>query len=118
MAKPLWMEEDFDKFKKQFLKDIHDGFDAYLKATTRKEEQTGFKCLGVVEMENPSWKDAPEWAEYRAMDGNGVWWWYEKKPAFDGRIWIRNDGKHKTVFNDDKFRARNSLEKRPAKCQN
>lgn len=28
----------------------------------------------------PDWKDAPEWAQYLALDADGVWYWYEKKP--------------------------------------
>ena len=26
----------------------------------------------------PSWSDAPDWAEWLAMDGNGEWYWYER----------------------------------------
>lgn len=28
----------------------------------------------------PSWDDAPEWAQWLAMDEDGRWWWYEEKP--------------------------------------
>lgn len=28
----------------------------------------------------PDWKDAPEWAEWLAMDADGEWYWYSKKP--------------------------------------
>jgi len=28
----------------------------------------------------PNWKDAPPWADYLAMDANGAWWWYERRP--------------------------------------
>lgn len=28
----------------------------------------------------PDWKDAPEWANWLAMDGNGRWYWHENKP--------------------------------------
>lgn len=28
----------------------------------------------------PDWKDAPEWANWLAMDSDGGWWWHEKKP--------------------------------------
>ncbi len=31
----------------------------------------------------PKWKDAPEWANFRAQDANGYWYWYEKKPVID-----------------------------------
>jgi len=33
-------------------------------------------------MIKPKWNDAPEWADYVAMDVGGAWWWYEFKPAY------------------------------------
>lgn len=37
----------------------------------------------------PSWSKAPKWANWLAMDGNQVWWWYHLKPREnqDGRLW-------------------------------
>ena len=29
---------------------------------------------------NPEWKDAPDWAQWKAQDANGTWCWYETKP--------------------------------------
>jgi hypothetical protein len=31
----------------------------------------------------PSWKAAPKWARWLAMDKDGSWWWYEERPAKD-----------------------------------
>lgn len=31
-------------------------------------------------MSKPSWDDAPKWASYLAMDGDGLWVWYQTKP--------------------------------------
>lgn len=28
----------------------------------------------------PDWKDAPDWAQWLAMDSDGVWYWYETEP--------------------------------------
>ena len=28
----------------------------------------------------PDWKDAPKWANWLAMDGNGGWYWHERRP--------------------------------------
>lgn len=28
----------------------------------------------------PDWKDAPEWAQWLAMDSDGSWWWFADKP--------------------------------------
>ncbi|AWH14636.1 hypothetical protein [Aeromonas phage 62AhydR11PP] len=34
-----------------------------------------------AELQNkPSWKDAPEWANYLAIDGDSVWYWHEMDP--------------------------------------
>lgn len=37
----------------------------------------------------PNWKDAPVWANWLAMDGNGLWCWFELKPEFDEKddVW-------------------------------
>lgn len=29
----------------------------------------------------PDWKDAPEWAKWLAMDADGIWTWFQKKPT-------------------------------------
>lgn len=34
-------------------------------------------------MSKPDWKDAPEWAQWAAMDDTGHWYWYEQKPDWD-----------------------------------
>ena len=31
-------------------------------------------------MSKPDWKDAPEWAQWVAMDKDGTWAWYEDEP--------------------------------------
>lgn len=33
----------------------------------------------------PDWKDAPEWAQWLAMDSDGEWYWYEHAPKFKVR---------------------------------
>lgn len=34
-----------------------------------------------AELQNkPSWKDAPEWAQWLAQDGDGVWYWHNDRP--------------------------------------
>ena len=35
----------------------------------------------------PSWNDAPEWANYLAMDSDGSWWWYAEEPTLDCGDW-------------------------------
>lgn len=31
-------------------------------------------------MSKPSWDDAPEWANWLAMDADGTWFWFEDEP--------------------------------------
>lgn len=61
-------------------------------------------------MNKPDWKDAPWWANYLAMDANGVWCWFADKPRPHYSGWACGD----------KFEVagvspgwRNSLEGRP-----
>lgn len=28
----------------------------------------------------PDWKDAPDWANWLAMDADGTWYWFEYEP--------------------------------------
>jgi hypothetical protein len=37
----------------------------------------------------PSWNDAPEWANYLAMDSGGSWLWFENKPLLRSGSWIK-----------------------------
>ena len=58
----------------------------------------------------PDWKDAPEWANYLAMDESGDWYWYDGVPEPSRASWVS--------FGDMKFagrgeRWRDSLEGRP-----
>lgn len=41
----------------------------------------------------PDWKDAPEWANWLAMDGDGRWNWYNCEPIWDSelQIWVLSD---------------------------
>lgn len=31
----------------------------------------------------PDWKYAPDWAQWLAMDGDGMWSWFSEKPEWD-----------------------------------
>ena len=35
----------------------------------------------------PDWKDAPDWAQYLAMDRDGAWYWHETEPACLNDFW-------------------------------
>ena len=38
--------------------------------------------------DKPSWEDAPEWAQWLAMDDDGEWYWYEEKPKRNKFGWM------------------------------
>ncbi len=59
----------------------------------------------------PDWKDAPEWANYLAMDENGAWWWYEMEPVFLENIWVRGGEDQDAKCHD----WQDSLEEKPKK---
>ena len=37
----------------------------------------------------PNWDEAPEWAQWWAMDFNGDSYWYEFQPILYGNIWCK-----------------------------
>lgn len=39
-------------------------------------------------MNKPGWKDAPEWANWLAMDLDGEWGWHELKPTRKETFWV------------------------------
>ena len=39
----------------------------------------------------PDWKDAPDWANWLAMDDYGTWYWHEEKPFWRYTEWV-SDG--------------------------
>jgi hypothetical protein len=49
-------------------------------------------------MSKPSWEDAPEWAQYLAMDGNGAWYFYEEEPHEVDCAWLSFHGRVKKVI--------------------
>ena len=66
-----------------------------------------------------SWKDAPEWANYLAMDKDGTWNWYEVKPFIGkkidmiGRQWVT--GGNFCTVDSIKNKWKSTLEERPKK---
>lgn len=36
----------------------------------------------------PSWDDAPDWANWLAMDPDGLWYWFAIEPDFENNEWI------------------------------
>lgn len=38
----------------------------------------------------PDWKDAPEWAQWLAMDSDGYWYWYSHEPYVITEGWVND----------------------------
>ena len=60
----------------------------------------------------PDWKDAPEWANYLAMDEDGQWFWYENRPKLDSLEWL--DCTRFQPASGTGTSWKDSLEKRPS----
>lgn len=58
----------------------------------------------------PDWKNAPDWANYWAMDWNGQCCWYENLPVKDFSSWRTKDGMSKIIATN----WEDSLEPRPS----
>lgn len=69
----------------------------------------------------PDWKDAPEWAEWLAMDSDGGWHFHEVEPFWDQAdgCWYGREVEETSVqlggydFNPDGIDASSTLEGRP-----
>jgi hypothetical protein len=64
----------------------------------------------------PDWKNAPDWANWLAMDANGEWHWFEFEPILDpedGFFWgtILDHEKWEKVYTKNDWK--NSLQERP-----
>ncbi len=53
--------------------------------------------MGVDGMNIPNWKDAPEWANWLAMDKSGAWAWFEYEPEDREFLWIGRNGRSRTA---------------------
>ena len=58
----------------------------------------------------PDWSQAPEWAQWYAIDGDGQRWWFEIEPTFKGTTY---NGKGEIEI--DNLPERMKLFKRPEK---
>jgi hypothetical protein len=59
----------------------------------------------------PNWENAPEWANYVAMDYDGDWWWFEYKPSMAHNIWKANLGRYERMTDCDEWKR--TLQSRP-----
>lgn len=63
----------------------------------------------------PDWKDAPEWANYCAMDENGEWYWFASRPDYadDSGVWVHPWGSRVESAGVFSVSWKESLEGRP-----
>lgn len=59
----------------------------------------------------PDWKDAPEWAQWLAMDDDGSWYWHETKPYIELGYWYSDEAMAEIV---SPINWTESLEGRPS----
>ncbi len=58
----------------------------------------------------PSWDDSPIWAQWLAMDKDGMWFWYSLLPDIDEYQWCTDVGKCMSAKVNN---WENSLQERP-----
>ena len=67
---------------------------------------------------NIPWEDAPEWAEWAAMDKDGSWWWHRERPDIFTDCWLSNYApRHAKNINIECLGWTTSLTKRPSDKQ-
>ena len=60
----------------------------------------------------PDWSNAPDWANWLAMDSEGEWHWYENKPEKEFVFWLPTGGRFAFIKTDtDNWES--SLQQRP-----
>ncbi|HMA79054.1 MAG TPA: hypothetical protein VKP88_08085 [Candidatus Paceibacterota bacterium] len=58
-----------------------------------REEHQAFDNTDLNKLPDEYWEDAPEWAEWVAMDKDGEWFWYKGKPFTGKSVWFRTVGR-------------------------
>ena len=67
--------------------------------------------LGVPTSIEPDWSEAPEWAQYWAVDEDGSAWWYAEEPSRLAACWNRGGREARMLERVPGWR--NTLHKRP-----
>ena len=66
----------------------------------------------VEHCDKPSWNDAPEWANWLAMDDDGCWYWHKNEPNMESGGWYSDSRSEIIKINYDYWTT--TLEKKPA----
>ena len=51
-------------------------------------------CFERPTEKNTIWDNAPEWANFHAIDQDGLAYWYKNKPVIDNKIWDNANGRY------------------------
>jgi hypothetical protein len=62
-------------------------------------------------MSKPSWADAPDWANYLAMDADGEWHWFDERPRHEVNSWEHSFSRRE--FAGESLNWRQTLEEKP-----
>ena len=81
-------------------------------ATIERLEAENERLRAELARIKPSWDDAPEWAQWFAVDGSGAHCWYESKPTMikEYAAWVAHD---KFLLATVRSNWRETLERRP-----
>lgn len=60
----------------------------------------------------PDWKNAPEWANWLAMDADGEWGWFAEEPNLGYEEWFYNLGTRYAAANIQGANWKNTKEQR------
>lgn len=67
-------------------------------------------------MNKPSWADAPDWANWQAMDHSGNWFWYEFEPValLVSKVFLDTQGRYESsIYGAIDEAWEETLERRP-----
>jgi len=84
----------FEEWWKDFTKD------KTLYSFPEAAAKAAWEAAQAQDQPEPSWEDAPEWANHLAQDIDGLWCWYEEAPEIDcsGGYWTnQNPGRLQSV---------------------
>jgi len=103
------MDKELDLFAAWYANNANTSYDYEIDAKQVAQEA----WLARAALAKPSWKDAPEWANYLAMDEDGIWFWYAERPYAGCRTWDSNSIKEEVNALIERLDWQDTLEQRP-----
>ena len=81
-----------------------------LEKGTLGEMATELLAYREAERKTNSWKDAPDWANFIAIDDDGCITWFENRPSHNDSFWYPDGGRYGTESLDG---WQSTLQERP-----